>query len=95
MSKVLKRTPRTTTKAIIKSGRAAKAKHIEIYAKQITVTLTGANPPQLQAVTAAMLKAVGSHEYVKGGKTKSPVTMTNVRGKPIKVFDGIISPDTI
>lgn len=95
MAQVPKRTPKATKKAIRKVGGVANPKHTEVYAKQMTFTLAGSNPAELQSVAKAAHDAITNHECVKGGKKKRRVTATHQSSEPLKIFDGTIRPDGV
>jgi len=97
MAKTVARTPSATKSAINKgSGRRPNPKHIEMYAKTVTIPLTGSNPEQLQAVAKAAHQAVANHEHVLGGKKKRSVFVGKSDSiTPKKIFDGTILPDSI
>lgn len=95
MAQIPKRSPRTTTQAVRKVGGQANPKHTEMYAKQMTITLTGANPAHIQAVAAAINSTWADHTHVKGGKAKRLVTVTYRSTDPTKIFDGCVRPDGV
>lgn len=90
MSQILKRTPTVGTKDVKRVGRKSNPKHVEMFAKSITVTLVGDSKEHLQAVAAAAHKAMAEHEAVKGGKTGKRVHITSDSSLPTKIFDGTI-----
>lgn len=61
--------------------------------KEIRYILTGSSREALNSVASTMHKAATGHEFVKGGKTKRPVTIQHESTNPKKIFDGIILPN--
>ena len=95
MAQVPRRSPRATSRDIKKVGRPSAPKHTELYVKRVTLIIAGAKPSQHTELARDVLTFIGNHKYVKGGKTKSSLTVTSDRTKPVKVFDGVLSPDSV
>lgn len=96
MPRILKRTPLATTEAIVKTGRPSNPKHIELYAKQPRITMASTNPKHIQEVIAAGIAAMTNHPHVVGGKAGRSVYFSYEKDiKPVKVFDGVVRPDSI